>query len=272
MTLMVQRSSRHNMLLRASLRYCLRLTLVAFLILTGGCSLTNHLVNTQSKAWWELRRDSSNQAPDAAQHSEAIIQVYVARAASLKGALGVHSWIAVKPTDASRYTRIEVFRYGLRWNGHTVSFNNRTPDGYWFGSKPWLLREIRGNEEVDALIERLVEAARQYPHDQQYRLWPGPNSNTFIAWLGRQVPELSLELPATAVGKDYLPGNALIAGTPSGKGVQFSLAGLFGLLIGVEEGIELNVLGLSTGVDFWPPAIKLPAIGRVGISDFKSWD
>ena len=257
---------------------CLRLMrtiLLAFFLLSlpVGCSLTNHLFGgNQSKAWWELRRDSSHQAPDPAENREAVIQVYAARAARWRGALGVHSWVAIKPSNADSYTRIEVFGWNLRWNGRTVSFNNRSPDSYWFGSKPWLLREIRGGDEVDDMIERLIEAASNYPYDDQYRLWPGPNSNTFIAWLGRQLPALRLELPATAIGKDYLPGGALVATTPSGQGVQVSLRGLFGLMLGIEEGVEVNILGLSAGLDVYPPAIKLPGVGRLGFRDFKSMD
>ena len=207
-----------------------------------------------------------------AENREAIIQVYAARAARWRGAFGVHSWIAIKPSNVDRYTRIEVFGFKLRWNGNAVSFNQRTPDSYWFGSRPWLLREIRGGREVDDMIERLVDAAQRYPYAEQYRVWPGPNSNTFIAWLGRHVPELRMELPATAIGKDYLPNGALFATTPSGRGVQFSVAGLFGLMAGIEEGVEVNLLGFSAGVDLLPPALKLPGIGRVGFADFKASD
>jgi len=114
------------------------------------------------------------------------------------------------------------------------------------------------------LIKRLFAAAADYPYDDQYRVWPGPNSNTFVAHLGRAVPELSLDLPPTAIGKDYLPGGAMLASAPSGRGMQFSLNGLLGLTVAPEEGIEFNLLGLSAGLDLNPPAIKLPGIGRIG--------
>jgi hypothetical protein len=123
---------------------------------------------------------------------------------------------------------------------------------------------VRGGDEVDALIKRLHAAAALYPHDDQYRLWPGPNSNTFIAYLGRAVPELHIDLPPTAIGKDYLPGDALLARAPSGGGMQFSINGLFGIILAPEEGLEFNLLGLSAGIDVNPPAIKLPGIGRLG--------
>ena len=51
--------------------------------------------------------------------------------------------------------------------------------------------------------------------------------------------------------------------TPSGDGIQISLYGVLGVLAGRDEGLELNVLGLVTGIDFVRPALKLPGIGRV---------
>jgi len=128
-----------------------------------------------------------------------------------------------------------------------------------------LLRDIQGGSEVDHLIEQLYQAAEEYPHKGEYRLWPGPNSNTFIAYLGREVPELRLNLPSTAIGKDYLPEGRFVATAPSGTGVQVSMSGLLGLIAAPEEGLEVNLLGLSAGIDFWPIAINLPGVGRLGM-------
>jgi len=77
--------------------------------------------------------------------------------------------------------------------------------------------------------------------------------------------KLRLDLPSNAVGKDFLPEGALFAAAPSGSGFQVSLYGLAGVLLAVDEGFELNVLGLNIGVDAAVPALKLPAIGRVGL-------
>ncbi|GGY08262.1 hypothetical protein GCM10007160_39610 [Litchfieldella qijiaojingensis] len=38
-----------------------------------------------------------------------------------------------------------------------------------------------------------------------------------------------------------------------------------GVLLAAEEGLEVNVLGLSLGIDLIRPALKLPGIGRVGM-------
>jgi hypothetical protein len=54
--------------------------------------------------------------------------------------------------------------------------------------------------------------------------------------------------------------------SPSGTGVQLSLLGLLGVTAGAEEGLELNVLSLTFGVDVKRPALKLPVVGRLGFS------
>ena len=70
-------------------------------------------------------------------------------------------------------------------------------------------------------------------------------------------------MPSTAIGKDFLSVDRMVTTTPSGTGTQFSLLGVLGLLYGPDEGIELNVLGLVTGIDVRHPAVKLPGLGRV---------
>ena len=224
----------------------------------GGCSGLQRDPN-----WWQASRAPSGQAPDPATTPEAVVQVYAARTVGWKGLLGVHSWVAVKPTGAAAYTRYEVIGWGVDRGAAAIRVNRTGPDNYWFGSRPDLLVDRRG-EGVDALISRIEAAVASYPYPSSYRTWPGPNSNTFTAYVGRMVPELRLELPPTAVGKDYLPGGAPAGVTPSGTGIQLSLLGLVGVLVGVEEGVEVNVLGLTFGVDLLRPALKLPGIGRLG--------
>ncbi len=98
----------------------------------------------------------------------------------------------------------------------------------------------------------------------QYRLWPGPNSNTLVAELARSVDELKVDLPPTAIGKDFLPGWRILGKAPSGTGWQVSLGGMLGLLVALEEGIEINLFGAVFGLDLNPPAFKLPIVGRLG--------
>ncbi len=213
--------------------------------------------------WRTASRASSGIAPDPTETKEAVVQVYAARAWSWRGILGVHTWISVKPTNGAEFTVYEVIGWRSYRGLPVVSISHRPADGRWFGAEPKLLADIRGTG-VDEVIKRIDEAAKNYPFPDEYRVWPGPNSNTFTAHVARAVPELKLDLPPTAIGKDYLPGNTVVATAPSGTGYQFSLFGLFGVLAGAEEGLEINLLGLTFGVDPGDLAVKLPAIGRIG--------
>jgi hypothetical protein len=214
--------------------------------------------------WYEARRDPTGLAPDPATTPEPVIQVYAARAVSWRGTFAVHTWIAIKPGGAARYTRYDVVGFGVANGAPSVRVDRMGPDNYWFGARPQIVLDRRG-ADVDALIEKVRAAVAAYPYPHEYRAWPGPNSNTFTAYVGRAVPELGLDLPPNAVGKDFLPNGAVFATAPSGSGFQVSLYGLAGFLIAPEEGIELSLFGLNFGFDLASPAVKLPAIGRLGI-------
>jgi len=218
--------------------------------------------NLGAQSWRTATREPAGLAPDPTTTPEAVIQVYAARAVSWRGYFGVHTWIAVKPTRADRFTVYEVMGFRLRRGGDTaVVARDRPADGYWFGNRPELLSDVRG-EGVDALIERVEAAVADYPWAGTYHVWPGPNSNTFVAHVLRAVPELKVDLPATAIGKDYL-GPRLVSKTPSGTGGQISLFGVAGVLAGVEEGLEINLLGLTFGINPKRLALKLPMVGTL---------
>jgi Protein of unknown function (DUF3750) len=214
--------------------------------------------------WSEARWDSAGLAPDPAATPEPVVQVYAARAWGWKGIFAVHTWIVMKREGAARYDRYEVVGWGVRHGRPAVRKDMRAIDGYWAGNPPRIVVDRRG-PEVGALIERIEAAIATYPYPDQYRSWPGPNSNTFIAHIARSVPELGLELPPTAIGKDFLANGNLFAPTPSGTGYQMSLLGLLGLALGRDEGLEVNLLGLTLGIDPLDVAIKLPGVGRIGL-------
>ena len=212
--------------------------------------------------WRTASREPAGLAPDPATTPEAVVQVYSARAVSWRGWFGVHTWIAVKPSHAPEFTVHEVMGWSLKRTGGVVVARNRAPDGYWYGNRPELLADMRG-PGVDELIQRIRAAVAEYPYPKTYHVWPGPNSNTFTAFVLRKVPELRVDLPPTAIGKDYL-GWRSVNRTPSGTGGQASLFGLVGVAAGVEEGLEVNLLGLNFGLDPKSLSIKLPIVGRLG--------
>ncbi len=213
--------------------------------------------------WRTADRSSAGIAPDPASTPEAVVQVYAARAFNWRGMFAIHSWLATKPANADHYTVHHVVGW-RRWQGLPVVVSKPDiPDRSWYGNDPEILVDLRG-QEAEAAIEGILGAAESYPYKYKYVMWPGPNSNTFTAYIGRQVPQLKLDLPPTAIGKDFLENGRVFSNAPSGTGFQFSLFGLLGLIVSRHEGIELNVLGLIVGLDPFDPALKLPGIGRIG--------
>ncbi|MCB1856899.1 MAG: DUF3750 domain-containing protein [Gammaproteobacteria bacterium] len=223
----------------------------------GNLDMTTH--------WRDASLASTGTAPRPEEFNEPLIQVYGARAYHWRGAFAIHTWIATKRTAADHYSVYQVIGWNL-YRGHSAVSVRRQgpPDFLWFNARPDLLLERRG-DGVEALIDRIEEAVQNYPYGHEYRVWPGPNSNTFTAYVAREVPELGLDLPPTAIGKDYLPGNRIIDRMPSGTGWQFSLYGLLGLGVARSEGLEFNLLGLSAGIDVDDLALRLPGIGRVDL-------
>lgn len=211
--------------------------------------------------WRDADHASAGLAPLPEEHPGAVAQVYAARTWGTRGGVAVHTWIAVKRAGAGRYTRHEVIGWRLARTGTAVvSDGGRPADGAWFSNPPTRLADLRG-AAADAAIDKIEAAVAAYPHRREYRTWPGPNSNTFTAFVGRRVPELRLDLPPTAIGKDYLAGGAVFARAPSGTGWQTSIFGAAGVLVALREGIEINLLGMAAGVRPWPLAIKLPGLG-----------
>ena len=144
-----------------------------------------------AQGWRNASFEPIGVAPDPATTPEAVVQVYAARAWGWRGYFGVHTWIAVKPTKAPEYTVYEVIGWRLRWGESALVVRHRAPDARWFGNAPALLIDLRG-DGVDDIIRRVDVAARRYPYAGEYTVWPGPNSNTFTAFVAREVPSSKL--------------------------------------------------------------------------------
>ena len=200
--------------------------------------------------------------PPATADRDARLLVMTGRTGRWKGIFAVHSWVVLKPENATTWTRYDV----VGW-GQPVRTNGWAPDARWFGNMPHVLLDVRGPQAA-ALIPRVQATVADYAYREygDYRVWPGPNSNTFTATVLRTVPELQVTLPANAVGKDFRdwPYAGL---TDSRTGVEVSLWGLLGFKAGWVEGIEFNFLGLVAGLDLRHPGVKLPGFGRIGLDD-----
>jgi len=212
------------------------------------------------RSWRDADWSSAGLLPPAAHDRQARLIVFTGTAGAWKGIFSVHSWIVLKHAGAARWTRYDVVGWGT-----PVRTNNWPADGRWYGATPTAIADITG-AEAEHLIPRVETAVTDYKFARagDYRIWPGPNSNSFVAAVLRAVPELRLALPSNAVGRDYR--GVFYAGlTGSRTGIELNAAGLVSLKIGWVEGLEFNLLGLVAGVDVRHPAIKLPGYGRIGV-------
>jgi hypothetical protein len=218
--------------------------------------------SVQASDWRTASRAPVGWAPSPEAYEPAVVQAYSAPTVGWRGAVADHSWIAYKPAGAEFYTRYEVLGWNVRRNRPAISeTQTKTPDQKWYGSAPKLLRDIRG-PEAEAIIAAFPAAVASYPYPNFYRVWPGPNSNTFVAHIAREIPALRLAMPGNTLGKDFT-GWSVVTSAPSGTGYQLSLGGLFGLMLAGDEGFEVNVLGLVIGANPLHPTLTLPGVGRL---------
>jgi uncharacterized protein YxeA len=214
--------------------------------------------------WQNASRESANLVPLANDDKEAKIQIYSAKAYSWRGKFSQHTWIATKEKNAENYLVHFVVLWGQYYGSDGVVVSEKDlPDRFWYDARPEIIYSLSG-EEAEKIIPKIYQAIEKYPYQKLYRAYPGPNSNSFVSFIIRNVEELKTSLPANAIGKDWLcdeNGIRFFSKTESKTGWQFNFFGIFGVLLAAEEGLEINILGLSYGFDFKKMKFKLPAIG-----------
>ena len=245
---------------RSSWQERVRLALLLIFVLPLAARAALYAAEEHPASFRDANWSSTHLLPPAASDPEARVLVFAARTGRWRSIFAVHTWIVVKPEHGD-YTRYDVTAFGS-----PIRVNGFAPDAYWFSDRPVMVADVRGAMAA-AAIPKIIAAVADYAYakDGDYRLWPGPNSNTFVATVLRAVPELEVALPPTAIGKDFRADNSVIGATPSRTGMEFEIYGLIGLKAGWVEGLEVNLFTLVAGLDLRHPAIKLPGVGRVGV-------
>jgi hypothetical protein len=241
-------------------RKLIMLTILALFLAPIAARAALFVIGNAPRSWRDADWSSTGLLPSATRDRTARVLVFTGTTGSWKGIFAVHSWIVLKRADAPQWTRYDV----VGW-GNPVRTNGWPPDGRWYGNKPVAIADVSG-ADAEKIIPKLEAAVKdyQYNHTGDYRIWPGPNSNSFTAAMLRAVPELKVALPSNAIGRDFRHG--IYAGrTDSGTGVEFNLNGIADIKVGWVEGVEVNLLGLVIGFDVRHPAVKLPGFGRIGI-------
>ncbi|MGG5810029.1 DUF3750 domain-containing protein [Falsiroseomonas sp. CW058] len=243
------------------------LSLFALLyLLPLGIAAILHQSTGIGAEWWSADRSSAGHLPPAARHAPAVVRVFAAPTVRWRGIFAVHSWVVLKPEGAAAYTRYDYTAWG-----EPIRVNGFEADGRWFGRSPEVIFAADGDAAA-AMIPRMQAAIDAYAwrHRGDYRAWPGPNSNTFVAAVLDAVPDAGATLPPTAIGKDYPYDGRWVRRTASGTGIRLSLGGYAGLTLGWVEGVEVNILGGVAGFDIRRPALKLPGLGRLGLRGAES--
>lgn len=217
--------------------------------------------------WWALKErppswrsadwSSAGILAQPGSDAEAAIYLLAARTGGLKGAFSVHSWIVFKKAGATSYERYDKVGWGM-----PVRHNGYAPDGRWYSNLPRIVHAVNG-QEAERLIPRFEAAIASYPYARNgdYRIWPGPNSNSFVAHLLREVPEFGGRMPPNAIGRDYAPGLFSVDLAADAFDLHVTVGGLAGFSVGVQSGFELHLGGLVAGLDLGRPALKIPAFG-----------
>ncbi len=179
-------------------------TLNKFLFSIFYLSIIFLLTNcASSEDWRDASRASANIAPLPQETKDAIVHVYAAALWGIRGRFADHTWIATKKTGASSYKVYEAVGWNKDRGKNALSVLYDIPDRLWYGNQPKLLFKLEG-KEAEPVVDRIEELAKRYPYKSEYTIFPGPNSNTFTAWMICQIPELDLKLSKRAIGKNYL--------------------------------------------------------------------
>ena len=243
-------------------RMAFRFILLAIILpVMAGTALS--LSRGWAESWRTADWGSSRLLPEAADVPDPRVMILAARTGRWKSIFAEHMSIVLKPEGANEWTRYDVVGWGT-----PVRRNGWAADTFWYGNRPYIVAEISG-AEAKALIPRVEAAIAAYPYAARgdYTVWPGPNSNSFVAWVVRNTDGFSAELPPVAVGKDYLGEGLRMARAASGSGVVFSAGGFLGLTLAWEEGLEINLLGTAIGIDPNDLAVKLPSLGKLSLLD-----
>lgn len=228
---------------RLSLRWPVAAPLLAALLLHGGCATT---------------------PPSAIPQDDWIIAVKSARLTSRFPwftRFAHHAWIDVKRGSEEAWLRVEVRGRGRGVLARPIKPKDARNDS-WFGGRPVHLHELYTGEKARVIAEQIetVALAEKQRYIDDYLIWPGPNSNTFVAEMAEALPDLAFLFDANAVGKDW---GWIDAGRTSSKtGVRLDTP-ILGAAVGLREGVELHVFGLTLGVRLWPPSLALPFLPTI---------
>lgn len=237
----------------------LALAILVLFILPSLAAIGWWMSQPHDDNWRVANWSSSGVLPAKPSVDETAIYVLAARTGGMKGALSLHSWLVLKKPGAVSYDRYDVVGWGT-----PVRKNAYDYDGRWYSNTPVIVGEIHG-EQAAVLIPQIEKTIQDYPYAKpgNYVLWPGPNSNSFVAHVLRANPQTGIILPANAVGRDFPTEGRLVSVDDDWKNLRLTLFGYVGVAAGARSGFEIQFMGLVAGFDVLHPGLKVPGFGTV---------
>ncbi len=170
-----------------------------------------------------------------------------------------HTWIEVHQKGETEWQRIEANTSPRIENIHPSIANHNVRWG-----RDVEIIAVFLLEDAATMIPPILSSAKHHAEGFEYRAYPGPNSNTYVARILDDIPGMDVELPHNAVGKDYTTTfHAGITNTRDGLHLDIPF---LGASLGYQQGAELHLIGLTAGFSLWPPALKIPFLPRIGFS------
>lgn len=176
-----------------------------------------------------------------------------------------HTWFDLREAPGAPWVRVEIPTPESGVEIVELAPGDVFRDRRW--ERPVRVRMLEFGPGIDAVAGDLLAAARAYDPGT-YRAWPGPNSNTFCDAMLREVQGLRGQLHHNAVGKDH---GWRVGESATGLGVELETP-LLGLQLGLLEGVELHLLGLTLGVGLQPLALRLPFLPALEVVHFGGAD
>ena len=153
-------------------------------------------------SWRNADWSSTGSLPAAAAEPEARVLIMSGRTGGWKGVFSVHSWVVFKPRERQGLAALRRGRLGQ--SGADQRLGRRTAAGTATCRRSCSTCAATAAAKAIPKIEAAVKEYH-YANAGDYRIWPGPNSNTFVATVLRAIPEAEAILPANAVGRDFRP-------------------------------------------------------------------
>jgi hypothetical protein len=213
--------------------------------------------------WKMADWSSAHVLPEASATPDAEVIILASRTGRWKGIFSEHMSLVFKAQNATQWTRYDVVGWGT-----PVRKDAYVADAFWYGNTPRIIYDVKGDKAA-ALIPAIEANIAAYPFAAKgdYVIWPGPNSNTFVSWVVRHTDGFDAELSSAAVGKDYLGPGFHVMRAASNTGYTASLGGYLGVTLARTEGLELELLGSTLGIDPVDVAIKLPGFGKLSLRE-----